>query len=161
MLQPAGPTHLFSILPFASSPVRRSDFFIRLYSGEIDNTTGFSLIAFQESCYVWQHSQVGSPVLLTTTILAFSYLDRRQKQPRLATFFHVHTISIKPVLRFTNWSHTSHRGSLGSFLCPFLAKFDTGIASEWVWLAETIFSLPVWGSTYARKSHVLFARTYV
>ncbi|KAH9484254.1 Nucleoporin nup132 [Psilocybe cubensis] len=37
--------------------LRLSDFNRDLYSGEIDTTTGFALVASAQTCFVWQHAQ--------------------------------------------------------------------------------------------------------
>lgn len=37
----------------------RIDFFRDAYSGDIDTLTGFALVASAQTCFVWQHAQVG------------------------------------------------------------------------------------------------------
>lgn len=36
-----------------------TDFFRDSYTGDVDMLTGFALVATSQTCFVWQHTQVG------------------------------------------------------------------------------------------------------
>ena len=59
------PPQLYWTLLVKQSRIPVADFYNDLYTGEIDTATGFSLVASEQTCFVWQHAQV-TPVIVVS-----------------------------------------------------------------------------------------------